>query len=59
MVLKDKEGTPYTVTMNSNNMQSLEDKYGAVIHEMREDMINFHKGLYDGLNQEAYQYSDF
>ena len=37
-------------------MSSLEDKFGTVIHEAREDMINYHLGLYEDLDQEAFKY---
>jgi hypothetical protein len=43
--------------MNKDDMSSLKDKVGALIHESREDMINYHKGLYDNsADPEAYQY---
>lgn len=37
----------YTVTMNENDMRSLNDKIASLIHGMRHDMSNYHKGLYD------------
>lgn len=39
-------------------MSSLEDKYGGIIHEMREDMTNYHKGAYNSEYQEAWDYLD-
>lgn len=43
--------------MNIDDLSPLKDKVGALIHESREDMINFHKGLYDSSkDQEAYRY---
>lgn len=38
---------PFVTSMNKDDMSSLKDKVGALIHESREDMINYHKGLYD------------
>jgi hypothetical protein len=45
-------GTKYVTTMNAEDLSSLEDKVGGLIHEMREDMTNFHKGIYDTQIQE-------
>ena len=44
--------------MNAKDLSSLEDKIGGVVHEMREDMINFHKGAYNAEYQEAWDYID-
>ena len=44
--------------MNKDDMSSLKDKVGALIHESREDMINFHKGLYNSKDQEANEYME-
>lgn len=44
--------------MNAQDLSSLEDKIGGVIHEMREDMTNFHKGTYSAEYQEAWDYLD-
>lgn len=40
-------GTKYVTTMNAKDLSSIEDKIGGLVHEMREDMTNFHKGLYN------------
>lgn len=37
-------------------MSSLNDKIGGLNHEMREDMIKSHRGLYSKEDQEAYPY---
>ena len=55
-IIQNKNGNQYVTTMNAKDLSSLEDKIGGVIHEMREDMINFHRGLYSKEDQEAYQY---
>ena len=46
-IIKGEGETAHTVTMNINDLSSLEDKVGGLIHEMREDMLNFHKGFYN------------
>lgn len=45
-------GTKYVTTMNAKDLSSIEDKIGGLVHEMREDMTNFHKGIYDTKIQE-------
>lgn len=53
----DINGNPFVTSMNKRDLSSLQDKVNALIHESREDMINFHKGIYSNQSdQEAYQY---
>ena len=47
IIRRTKNGAPYVTTMNANDMSSLNDKIGGLIHEMRHDMTNFHSGKYN------------
>ena len=46
-VILEKNGIPYTVEINKNDLASFDDKLNTIIHEMREDMTFHHKGLYN------------
>jgi len=47
IIQEGENGMKYVSKMNEKDLSSLEDKIGGMIHEAREDMTNFHKGLYN------------
>jgi len=46
-IILDHNGSKYTTVLNKNDVSPLSDKLNTTVHEMREDMIHYHKGMYD------------
>lgn len=57
-IILNNNGTKYTTVFNKNDVSPFSDKLNTTVHEMREDMIHYHKGMYDDDIQAALKYAE-